>query len=674
MKGVTIVSIKSILSNISFSLLPLSTNKNSKTEIPDGTYQVKSSNELMNHPDIINLIERIKGFVCLPDSTFNKYYMTLLNRYAQFVQFLPASRAHHHAYAMGLLIHTLEVVEIALRLKERYAIPPGVAPENAGQTRQQWIFGIVAAAVLHDIGKVATDLLITLYDDDYKKIGRWSPYMGPMTGVTDARYYSIKFNPKPDYSYHTLLSSALMMDIVPRPLIDWISRERELFYAVLSVIQGDYQSGGVIGEIVRKADGLSTSRALGGQTAARVDKTALSLGDKIRQTIRYLLTETSKVPLNRPGAAGFVYQGFLYATAKRFTDELRDEMVRNGHTSVPGDNIKMFAIFQENNLVEVGADGKSVLSVKINLEDANGIKTWDRELTVLKFNLEQFIPNIDEMPEPMSGNVELIGKSAPSLETKEEQIISEVSDAKNGLNLQHDGVTNPSSEKSQLAEVKTDDVNTSPDINNGLEDKNLSVSEQSEVNANQTSFFALANSVEDDPEAKLVTNNPVQHRDNSPSHNVTTVENSESLNNKKEIKDEAQSTKSDKQELANEFITWLKNAIESNNVVYNSSNALVHVVLVDNEKRVLLMSPKVFQVFMQKKSCSDPDITWKNYQKAFLSQGYHIRNAATGGANFFSFGVKAKRGEDKSIKGVLVRDYRLFFDNEPPKNDMLYPV
>ena len=50
-----------------------------------------------------------------------------IHRYAEFVQLMPASEAHHHAHAGGLLMHTIEMVLASMTFRNAHLLPEGSA-------------------------------------------------------------------------------------------------------------------------------------------------------------------------------------------------------------------------------------------------------------------------------------------------------------------------------------------------------------------------------------------------------------------------------------------------------------------------------------------------------------------------------------------------------------------
>ena len=55
------------------------------------------------------ILKRIARLVGLPVDDFETYYRNVACRFAEFVQLMPASEAHHHARLGGLLDHSLDL-------------------------------------------------------------------------------------------------------------------------------------------------------------------------------------------------------------------------------------------------------------------------------------------------------------------------------------------------------------------------------------------------------------------------------------------------------------------------------------------------------------------------------------------------------------------------------------
>jgi len=117
----------------------------------------------------------IRAIIGVPEQHWRWLYQTLFVAFAETVQRLPASEAHHHCEAGGLLRHALEVVELALKIRRGYVLPPNKEPEVVIAEQDVWTYAVASAALLHDVGKALADQRIVLQGRDGLPIGWWSP-------------------------------------------------------------------------------------------------------------------------------------------------------------------------------------------------------------------------------------------------------------------------------------------------------------------------------------------------------------------------------------------------------------------------------------------------------------------------------------------------------------------
>lgn len=110
------------------------------------------------------------------------------------MQQLPASEAHHHAHAGGLLDHTLEVIATALSLRQGYLLPPDAAVETLVHLKDVWTYAVFAAALCHDLAKPAVDQKVTLLDALGQSLGAWDPWCGDLDSNAAAHWYGLSLS------------------------------------------------------------------------------------------------------------------------------------------------------------------------------------------------------------------------------------------------------------------------------------------------------------------------------------------------------------------------------------------------------------------------------------------------------------------------------------------------
>jgi integrating conjugative element relaxase (TIGR03760 family) len=222
--------------------------------------QIQTANELLGKHK--KLIDSIYHQSHVPKEHFKKLYLYSIERLAIWVQDLPASQNHHHSNRGGFLLHTLEVVEIAIKRRNTKMLPIGANAEKQNEKKDLWTFAIFVAALLHDIGKTISDVDIMLYDAKHKALGKWSPWFGRISDVSDAKYYQYQYNASRKYQQHSLLPLTLLSQFINPVAIDWMQKESDLFTLLLMSLQGRCAEGAIIADIVKYADSESSAKSL----------------------------------------------------------------------------------------------------------------------------------------------------------------------------------------------------------------------------------------------------------------------------------------------------------------------------------------------------------------------------------------------------------------------------
>ena len=218
-----------------------------------GYLSVESAHTLLAVEHRRQLLDRIWQYTALSHVQFTQLYLNPIHRYAEQVQQLPASETHHHAYLGGMLDHGLELVACSLKLRQSYLLPTGAAPEDQAAQTDAWSAGIAYGALLHDIGKIAVDLLVERQD------GRvWHPWHGLLDQPYRFRHLKGR-----DYHLHGAAVGLLYTQILDKPIMDWLSGFPSLWAGLLYVLAGQYERAGVLGELVIQADRVSTAQNIG---------------------------------------------------------------------------------------------------------------------------------------------------------------------------------------------------------------------------------------------------------------------------------------------------------------------------------------------------------------------------------------------------------------------------
>ncbi|MGJ3439372.1 MobH family relaxase [Pseudomonas sp. Je.1.5.c] len=331
-----------------------------------GFHQPLSAESLLTVSHRKKLLERIWQYTALSPLQFEQLYLEPIRRYASYVQQLPASESHHHAYAGGMLDHGLELVACSLKLRQSYLLPSGAAPEDQAAQADAWSAAIAYGALLHDVGKIAVDLQV-----EYQNGGRWHPWHGPLN-----QPYRFRYHPDRDYQLHGAAAGLLYTQILTPALLDWLSSYPVLWGQLLSLLADHYELAGTLGELVLQADRVSTAQNIGANPAKALQAPKHSLQHHLLTGLRHLIKNEFK--LNQPGAAGWLTEDHLWLVSKTATDKLRAYLLAQAVDGIPSSNIALFDELQSHGLVDATPEGKAVWSATV-AEDG-----WRHRFTFLR--------------------------------------------------------------------------------------------------------------------------------------------------------------------------------------------------------------------------------------------------------------------------------------------------
>ncbi len=343
------------------------------------------------------LLSSIRQQVGVPDAHWNSLYRRLFESFADFVQQLPASEAHHHHEPGGLLAHGLQVTLSALTLRRGVLLPPGANAEELAEKQDVWTYAAATAALLHDIGKPLCDQRTPMFDESGKALGDWDALAGPMAAPAAA--YRIQFRRGRRYRLHARLPPLLAHHIVPASGLRWLASDMDVFESWLATISGaDDEIAGELGKLIRSADGLSVATDLTGVQVSRAPQGAPKpLSERMATGLRFLVDQ-GQLPLNKPGAAGWVTDDALWLVSKRALDALREHLLSEAQGGVPARNDRLMDELQGNGLVTVNGD-RAIWNATVQRG------AWSVTLTLLRVPLARLWPEAEARPPLFDGSV-----------------------------------------------------------------------------------------------------------------------------------------------------------------------------------------------------------------------------------------------------------------------------
>jgi integrating conjugative element relaxase (TIGR03760 family) len=347
---------------------------------PEGFFLPLPAESLLCASHRKKLLERIWQYTALSEPQFDQLYLDPIRRYASYVQQLPASESHHHAYPGGMLDHGLELVACSLKLRQSYLLPSGAAPEDQAAQADAWSAAIAYGALLHDIGKIAVDLQV-----EYQNGEVWHPWHGPLTQPYRFRYVVGR-----DYKLHGAATGLLYTQVLTSRQLDWLNNYPILWGHLLFLLANHYEHAGTLGELVLQADRVSTAQNIGANPSKALQAPKHSLQHHLLTGLRHLVKNEFK--LNQPGAAGWLTQDHLWLVSKTATDKLRAYLLAQAVDGIPSSNIALFDELQSHGLVDATPEGKAVWNATV--ADDN----WKHRFTFLRLQ-----PSLIWADEPRPG-------------------------------------------------------------------------------------------------------------------------------------------------------------------------------------------------------------------------------------------------------------------------------
>lgn len=342
--------------------------------------------------DLLALGTKIKSIEKLTTSGseyFEHLYIPALWQFMESAQLVPASTSHHHAGPGGLVTHTLDVIDTALRIRRSYNLPLQAPAEIISAQEHIWTYAIFAGAMLHDAGKLICNTRLQL---NTGKI--WTPHDASII-KTGATHYKVVFG-KPRYNTHTVLANGLL-HMLPAKGRGWLAQYPDILAQLTAWLAGDLYECGALGDIIRQADGQSVAKnlKLGGQSQRFPNAPTIPLVDRITTALRQLLDEGT-LRVNRPeGSAGWTDEHHTYLVCGTVADAVRQQLQRAGATDIPCDNTRLFDTWQEHGFVDSTPDNRAIWHLTVN----NRLN-----LTVLRFETNRlFHPS--RRPEPYAGEL-----------------------------------------------------------------------------------------------------------------------------------------------------------------------------------------------------------------------------------------------------------------------------
>ncbi|MUJ20388.1 TraI domain-containing protein [Aliivibrio fischeri] len=176
---------------------------------------------------------------------FDTLFRQVIFRFTDIVALLPASESHHHSYPGGLLAHSLEVANTAYNFSKSQNLKSIGLNDIEILRKKRWQYAAFICGLLHDIGKVITDMVI-IGEDKNGNQTKWNPLLSDATTYFKEKRivkYYIDMNSSNKYldtsgrfKRHENVASIMLYRILTPEAIDYITTSPDTGYGLLEEI------------------------------------------------------------------------------------------------------------------------------------------------------------------------------------------------------------------------------------------------------------------------------------------------------------------------------------------------------------------------------------------------------------------------------------------------------
>ena len=290
---------------------------------------------------------------------FNEAYYLPILRLAEAAQLAPASEAYHHYELGGFIVHTLDVVEIALGERKNYMLPEGGTVEQQTTDEPKWTYAIFVCALLHDVGKLVTQHSLRLVGGgSYTPYSRYKDFVNPDNPNERSPYrYDVVFNKDRKYETHQYMGTAFLAEFFGHKELTWLAQDNLVFDSVVEYLSDHASELSAVKRIVQKADMKSTGDYIRQSTQSPFLGSVASKQEQIWRQVRNILQdEIASGRHNKNGAMLQIDGNYLYINI----EILRVTYASVNNIVVPADGTKEKDIFASRVLEDFSNTGQFV--------------------------------------------------------------------------------------------------------------------------------------------------------------------------------------------------------------------------------------------------------------------------------------------------------------------------
>lgn len=313
-------------------------------------------------------LQKLSSGVRMPNRGFDRLLLPVFEGVAEFVHLLPASQSHHHRGPGGLLAHSLEVAMFAFNSCKCTSFDYALYPAQRLVRENRWYVAAVLAALMHDLGKVLSDVVVA----DEMGDRHWDP-MGPSIPVWAAEHdidrYYLSWTPN-RHGIHRDLAATLIARFLPQELLIWLRAEGADIYTEMVNAMSGREGDKALALIVSKCDSKSVELDMqkhGGDASRQFGMgSGVPIPALVLDTmIHFLATKTWRI--NEPGQRVWIIGGEVYVVWSQSAAEVAEYLHSQGVKAIPRSADVLGGILLDHGVVAKADDGSMYWHTTIDM-------------------------------------------------------------------------------------------------------------------------------------------------------------------------------------------------------------------------------------------------------------------------------------------------------------------
>lgn len=278
------------------------------------------------------LVDRLRQTLGLELHVFDEVVRPVLYRYVAFVHLLPASEAHHHRGAGGLLRHGLEVAFFAAQASEGVVFVPFGTPRERHELEPRWHVAVALAGLLHDLGKSVADVGVT----DREGKSEWQPYLETLlewARKQGVERYFLRWNER-RHKQHEMYNKMVADRVLTAEMIQWVSTPQpEIVRTLFETISGASLESDM-SRLVLEADQKSVEADLKANYLPASPSLGVPVEQHILDAMRCLMNNGAWT-VNERGARVWVLRDGAYVVWKQAAEEMVAFLAKDRIPGIP---------------------------------------------------------------------------------------------------------------------------------------------------------------------------------------------------------------------------------------------------------------------------------------------------------------------------------------------------